>query len=101
MPKPLLNSAEAALATAEDALSYTELKADTDGIITARNLEVGQVVSAAQSAFTLAHDGPERCGVRCLRVLLSGRPARQPTSRWRRSGTGRSKSMPTSGRSPR
>jgi RND family efflux transporter MFP subunit len=53
-----LEAAEAALATAEDALSYTELKADTEGIITARSLEVGQVVSAAQSAFTLAHDGP-------------------------------------------
>ena len=53
-----LEAAEAALATAEDALSYTELKADADGIITARNIEVGQVVSAAQSAFTLAHDGP-------------------------------------------
>lgn len=54
----ILESAEAALATAEDALSYTELRADADGIITARNLEVGQVVSAAQSVFTLAHDGP-------------------------------------------
>jgi RND family efflux transporter MFP subunit len=52
-----LSAAEAALATAEDALSYTELKADADGIITARGIEVGQVVSAAQSAFTLAHDG--------------------------------------------
>ncbi|MFA1626358.1 efflux RND transporter periplasmic adaptor subunit [Rhizobium mongolense] len=53
-----LESAEAALATAKDALSYTELKADADGIITARTIEVGQVVSAAQSAFTLADDGP-------------------------------------------
>ncbi|MDL2410862.1 efflux RND transporter periplasmic adaptor subunit, partial [Rhizobium calliandrae] len=52
------DAAEAALATAEDALSYTEMKADADGIITARTIEVGQVVSAAQSAFTLAHDGP-------------------------------------------
>ncbi|MCV9963215.1 efflux RND transporter periplasmic adaptor subunit [Pararhizobium sp. BT-229] len=52
------DTAEAALATAEDALSYTELKADADGIITARTIEVGQVVSAAQSAVTLAHDGP-------------------------------------------
>ncbi len=50
--------AEAALATAEDALSYTELKSAADGIITARSIEEGQVVSAAQSAFTLAHDGP-------------------------------------------
>ncbi len=52
------DSAEAALATAEDALSYTELRADADGIITARTIEVGQVVSAAQPAVTLAHDGP-------------------------------------------
>ncbi|MDI7862618.1 efflux RND transporter periplasmic adaptor subunit [Rhizobiaceae bacterium n13] len=53
-----LETAAAALATAEDALSYTELKAGADGIVTARGIEVGQVVSAAQSAFTLAHDGP-------------------------------------------
>ncbi|SOC47029.1 RND family efflux transporter MFP subunit [Rhizobium subbaraonis] len=53
-----LDAAEAALATAEDALSFTELKAEADGIITARSLEVGQVMSAAQPAFTLAHDGP-------------------------------------------
>lgn len=53
-----LEVAEAALATAEDALSYTELKSAADGIITARSIEEGQVVSAAQSAFTLAHDGP-------------------------------------------
>ncbi|WFU51328.1 efflux RND transporter periplasmic adaptor subunit [Sinorhizobium terangae] len=55
--KASLEAAEAALATAEDALSYTELKADADGIITAREIEVGRVVSAAQPAFTLAHDG--------------------------------------------
>ncbi|WP_426129123.1 efflux RND transporter periplasmic adaptor subunit [Pararhizobium sp. PWRC1-1] len=53
-----LEAAEAALAMAEDALSYTELKATADGIITARGIEAGQVVSAAQSSFTLAHDGP-------------------------------------------
>ena len=53
-----LEAAGATLATAEDALSYTELKAEADGIITARSLEVGQVVSAAQSVLTLADDGP-------------------------------------------
>jgi RND family efflux transporter MFP subunit len=51
-------AAEAALATAQDAVSYTVVRADADGIITARSIEVGQVVSAAQSVFTLAHDGP-------------------------------------------
>lgn len=53
-----LEAAEAGLGMAEDALSYTELKATADGIITARGVEAGQVVSAAHSAFTLAHDGP-------------------------------------------
>lgn len=51
-------SAQAQLDTARDALSYTELRADADGIITERNAEVGQVAQAAQSVFSLAHDGP-------------------------------------------
>ena len=38
--------------------SYTELRADADGIITARNAEAGQVVAQAQPVFTLARDGP-------------------------------------------
>jgi RND family efflux transporter MFP subunit len=53
-----LDSAQAQLGTAKDALSFTELRADADGVITARNTEVGQVAQAAQSVFTLAHDGP-------------------------------------------
>ncbi|MBB4007281.1 efflux RND transporter periplasmic adaptor subunit [Allorhizobium taibaishanense] len=53
-----LQTAQANLATSLDALTYTELKADADGIITSRSIEVGQVVSAAQAAVTLAHDGP-------------------------------------------
>lgn len=50
-------SAQALFETARDSLSYTELKADADGVITARNAEVGQVAQAAQVVFTLAHDG--------------------------------------------
>ena len=53
-----LETADATLATALDSLSYAELKADADGIITSRSIEVGEVVSAAQPALTLAHDGP-------------------------------------------
>ncbi|MGO7594197.1 hypothetical protein AB9E13_34315, partial [Rhizobium leguminosarum] len=41
----------------QDTLSYTELKADADGVITALNAEVGHVAQAAQVVFTLAHDG--------------------------------------------
>lgn len=51
-------SAQAQLETAQDTLSYTELRADADGVITARSAEVGQVAQAAQVIFTLAHDGP-------------------------------------------
>ncbi len=70
-----LEAAEAALAMAEDALSYTELKATADGIVTARGIEAGQVVSAAQSAFTLAHDGPRDAVFDVFEAFfLDGRP---------------------------
>jgi RND family efflux transporter MFP subunit len=52
-----LEAAKAQLGTSKDALGYTELRANAAGVITARNLEVGQVVDAAQPAFTLAQDG--------------------------------------------
>ena len=53
-----LVSSKAALATAQDALLHTELRADADGVITSRDAEVGQVAQAAQKIFELAHDGP-------------------------------------------
>jgi membrane fusion protein, multidrug efflux system len=52
-----LEAAKAQLGTAKDALGYSELRAGAPGVITARNLEAGQVVQAAQSAFSLAQDG--------------------------------------------
>jgi membrane fusion protein, multidrug efflux system len=52
-----LESAKAQLGTAHEALSDTELHARAAGVITARSLEVGQVVQAAQTVFTLAQDG--------------------------------------------
>lgn len=60
-----LQTAQSALASAEsefddarDQLSYTELQAPVTGMITARNIETGQVVQAAQTAFSIAEDGP-------------------------------------------
>lgn len=55
-------SATAQLDNARQELGYTELRADADGIITARNAEVGQVAKAAQPIFTLARNG-QRDGV--------------------------------------
>lgn len=70
-----LEAAEAALAMAEDALSYTKLKATADGIVIARGVEAGQVVSAAQSAFTLAHDGSRDAVFDVFEAFfLDGRP---------------------------
>jgi RND family efflux transporter MFP subunit len=51
-----LESAEAELGRAREALGDTELRARAAGVITARSVEAGQVVQAAQSAFTLAQD---------------------------------------------
>lgn len=53
-----LTSAKAQAETAKELLSYTVLRSGAPGIITARNIEVGQVAQAAQPAFTLAEDGP-------------------------------------------
>ncbi len=58
-----LAAAKASLATAEDALVQTVLRADADGAITARNIETGQVVAPSSTAFTLAHGRRVGCGV--------------------------------------
>jgi RND family efflux transporter MFP subunit len=58
----VLEAAKAQLGIAKDVLGYTELRADAAGVITARNLEVGQVVQAAQPVFTL-----DRMFVECWR----------------------------------
>jgi RND family efflux transporter MFP subunit len=52
-----LESAKAQLGRSIEAMGDTELRASAAGVITARNLESGQVMQPAQSAFTLAVDG--------------------------------------------
>ncbi len=66
-------SAQAQLETAKDALSFTELRADAEGIITARNVEIGQVAQAAQVIFTLAHSGPRDAVFDVVETLFLGR----------------------------
>jgi membrane fusion protein, multidrug efflux system len=73
-----LQVAEAQLATARDTLSYTTLRADADGIITARNVEIGAVVTAAQAALTIAHDGPRDAVFDVYEAFfLEGEPSKQ------------------------
>ena len=38
-------------------MSYTQLTSDADGVVSAVNAEVGQVVAAGQTVLTLVHDG--------------------------------------------
>jgi len=52
-----LDGALAQLANARDNLSFTELRATADGMVTTRNIEVGQMVQAAATAFSIAQDG--------------------------------------------
>lgn len=53
-----VDDAQAQLQIAEDRLSYTELKANVSGSITARGAEAGEVVQPGQMIFQVArHDG--------------------------------------------
>ena len=70
-----LDSAKAQLGTSRDALSYTELRADADGIVTERNAEAGQVVQAAQTMFAVARDGPRDVIFKVYESLLFEKPA--------------------------
>ena len=51
-----VDDAKAQLQIAEDRVSYTELKADVIGTITARGAESGEVVQAGQMVFQIARD---------------------------------------------
>ena len=69
-----LDSAHAQLATARDQLAQTVLLAPSSGVITARHIEVGQVVQTSQAAFALAQDGPRDAVVNVQETLLAGGP---------------------------
>lgn len=53
-----VDSANAALDIARANLTYTELRADADGVVTARTADAGEVVAAARPIFVIAADGP-------------------------------------------
>jgi RND family efflux transporter MFP subunit len=53
-----LEVARANLSNVEEARAYTELRADADGIVTARRADVGETVGAAQTVFSIALNGP-------------------------------------------
>jgi len=65
-----LAAAEAQLADAREQSGYTELRAETDGVITARQAEVGQVVQAATPIFGLAREGARDAVFNVFEALL-------------------------------
>jgi RND family efflux transporter MFP subunit len=72
--KNALAAAEAQLADAREQLGYTELRAEADGIITARQAEVGQVVQPAEPIFQLARDGERDAVFNVYEALLTAPP---------------------------
>ncbi|MGY2050006.1 efflux RND transporter periplasmic adaptor subunit [Methylobacterium sp. JK268] len=69
-----VDSARAALGSAREQFTYTELKPGVAGILTARSAEAGQVVSAGQTVFTLAQDGPRDAVFVVPEMLLTAPP---------------------------
>ncbi|MCM5554250.1 efflux RND transporter periplasmic adaptor subunit [Pleomorphomonas sp. NRK KF1] len=53
-----VESAQAALDIARANLAYTELRADTDGAVTTRTADAGEIAAAARPIFVIADDGP-------------------------------------------
>lgn len=70
-----VDSAKAALGTAQEQFSYTDLKAGVAGIVLSRSLETGQVVQAGQSVLTVAQDGPRDAVFNVYEALLAAPPA--------------------------
>ncbi|MBE7201262.1 MAG: efflux RND transporter periplasmic adaptor subunit [Parafilimonas terrae] len=70
-----VESAKAALGTAQEQLSYTELRAGVAGIVTSRSFEVGQVVQSGQTVLVLAQDGPRDAVFNVYESLTAQPPA--------------------------
>ena len=68
--KAQVDAANAALSTAQEQLSYTQLRAGVDGIIVSRQVEVGQVVETGQTVFAIAQDGPRDAVFNVYEALL-------------------------------
>lgn len=70
-----VDAAQSAFSNAQQNLSFTELKAGAAGVITARQVETGQVVQAAQTVFTVAEDGDRDAVFNVQETLIAKTPA--------------------------
>lgn len=73
-----VQQAQSALDNAKDSLSFTELRSTRPGIVTARMVEAGQVVQAAQTVFTVAEDGDRDAVFNVPETLVAGSSTAPP-----------------------
>ncbi|UDL93399.1 efflux RND transporter periplasmic adaptor subunit [Lichenihabitans sp. PAMC28606] len=66
-----VEAARAALSTALEQLSYTDLRPGVAGVIVSRNAETGQVAQAGQTVFSVAQDGPRDAVFNVYEALLT------------------------------
>lgn len=78
-----VNATRAKLSSAEVQLAYTELKADANGVITAKGAEPGEVVQAGQIIFSLAHqEGRDAVFDMPAKVIRDGMSSHQEIDVW-------------------
>ncbi|MDD3020132.1 MAG: efflux RND transporter periplasmic adaptor subunit [Alphaproteobacteria bacterium] len=78
-----VDAAKAKLDSAKDQLGYTELKADADGVITAKGAEPGEVVRAGQMILLLARqDGRDAVFDMPAQVIRNGLSTQQDVDVW-------------------
>lgn len=70
-----VDDAEAQLKIARDNVSYTELKADAPGVVTARGAEPGEVIQAGRMILQLARQGGRDAVFDAPAQLLRSQPA--------------------------
>lgn len=75
-----VQAAQSQVADARENLSFTELRSGSAGIITARDVETGQVVQAAQTVFTLAEDGDRDAVFNVQETLVANTPVAPPVT---------------------
>lgn len=68
-------AAKANLSEAEQTLDDTVLRSEEDGVITARSVEVGQVVEAGGTIFSVARDGARDAVFKVHESLFATQPA--------------------------
>lgn len=73
-----LNSARASLDLARDQLTYTELRADFDGIVTVTGAENGQIVNVGQMVVRLAKPVEKDAVFAIAESVFRSRPAEPP-----------------------